>query len=539
MRTDAEHTGKSSSGAQAAAAEPTTKGLTCRGLVKSYGGVMALKGVDFDVHPGSVVGLIGENGAGKSTMSSIITGVVQPDAGEMTLDGEPYAPQDPADSLNAGVALIHQEIRMIPELSVAENIFLGRLPMRAGRVDRTKMLAEAKEALDLLGVHLDPRRPVGGLSMATQQEIEIAKAITREPRYVIFDEPSASLGAEETERVFERIRVMRERGAGVVYISHRLDEIRAVADEVVCLRDGERVAAWDTGAVSNADLVRAMVGREMVYEHNAPEPHGEDVVLEVRGLTRQGVFRGIDFDLREGEVLGFAGLVGAGRTEVVRAIAGADPADDGEVLIDGKPLRPASTRQAIAAGVVMVPEDRKGQGLHLDRTAVENISLPWERSLTEAGAVTKRKLRRVADKQKEALDIRGRMAIPVESMSGGNQQKVLLGKWLVERPRVLILDEPTRGVDVGAKMAIYEVVRKLAAEGMALIVVSSELEEVLGLSHRVLIMEGGEQQGLLTREEATAEAVMALAIPAAATIHDEEEERRQPVETPKRRKAKR
>jgi ribose transport system ATP-binding protein len=359
---------------------------------------------------------------------------------------------------------------------------------------------------------------VRGLSMAAQQEIEIAKAISRNPRYIIFDEPSASLGSDETERVFERIRAMRELGAGVVYISHRLDEIRAVADEVVCLRDGERVARWDTGRVSNQDLVHAMVGREL-REHEAPATHGDEVVLRVRDLTRDGVFEGITFELHAGEILGIAGLVGAGRTEVVRAIAGADPLDGGEIHVGGAPLARHGTRAAIAAGIAMVPEDRKGQGLHLERSAVENISLPWERSLTRGGSISSGVLRRVAEDQQGALDIRGRLGVAVKSMSGGNQQKVMLGKWLVERPRVLILDEPTRGVDVGAKMAIYDIIRRLAAEGVAVIVVSSELDEVLGLSHRVLVMAGGEQRALLGREAATAKAVMAHAV--RATSSDE------------------
>lgn len=489
-----------------------TAGLVCTGLVKEYGGVRVLKGVDITVTPSSVLGFIGENGAGKSTTSSIMTGVVRPEGGTMTLDGEQYAPSGPAEALAAGVALIHQEIRLLPQLSVAENIFLGRLPVTGARLDRRRMEGEAREALQALGVDLDPRRPVRGLPIAVQQEIEIAKAISRRPRYVVFDEPSASLGERETARVLEQIAVLRDAGAGVVYISHRLEEVRRIADEVVCLRDGERVASWATGDVPHRDLVNAMVGREFTYRHTAPQPAGDRPVLRVRGLSRRGAFDGIDFDVAAGEVLGLAGLVGAGRTEVVRAVAGVDRPDGGTVSVEDRPLRPGDARAAIAAGVVMVPEDRKGQGLNLDRTAAENITLPWEAQLVRRGLVTRRTVRATAERLGKDLDIRGRLGLPVGSMSGGNQQKVLLGKWLVRTPKVFIVDEPTRGVDVGAKMAIYRIIRDLAADGVAVVVVSSELEEVLGLAHRVLVMGGGRNRGVLTREQATPQAVMELAV---------------------------
>jgi ribose transport system ATP-binding protein len=330
-------------------------GLVCTGLTKSYAGFTVLKGIDFALPPGTVIGLIGENGAGKSTLSSLITGVRLPDSGSMTLDGLPYSPANPGEALDAGVVLIHQEIRLLPELTVAENIFLGRLPRKGGRIDRRRMQEESREALDLLGAHVDPGRPVRGLSMAVQQEIEIAKAITRKPRYIIFDEPSASLGGSETEKVLDRIRVLRDQGAGVVYISHRLDEVREVADGVVRLRDGQRVAVWDTGAVPKEQLVNAMVGREFTYAHEAPPPAHDRTVLEVRGLGRHGVFADVEFAVDAGEVLGIAGLVGAGRTETVRAIAGADRADTGEVLVDGKPVNAHNPRAAIKAGIVMVP----------------------------------------------------------------------------------------------------------------------------------------------------------------------------------------
>ena len=492
----------------------TALGLQCSNLVKNYGGTRALKSVDLTLPPGSVLGLIGENGAGKSTLNSIIAGVVRPDEGEMVLDGTPYTPSSPSDALHRGVALIHQEIRLLPELTVAENIFLGRLPMSRGRVDRARMVRESKTVLDSLGVAVDPQRRIAGLSMAVQQGIEIAKAISRKPRYVIFDEPTASLGEAEAERILEQIRALRAAGTGIIYVSHRLNEVQAIADQVVCLRDGALVARWEQGGMTEQDMINAMVGREFTFEHHAPPPRGDRVVLKLDRVSRAGAFRDISFELVEGEILGLAGLVGAGRTEVVRAIAGADRFDAGEIRVADKPVHYASPSGAMRAGIFMVPEDRKSLGLNLGRTAAENITLPWENKLTRLGMITNAVVAETGDRQKQRFDIRGRLNLPVSSMSGGNQQKVLLAKWLVEDPNVFIIDEPTRGVDVGAKMAIYEIIRSLAASGMAVIVVSSELEEVLGLSHRVLVMSKGRQCGILSREDATPARVMSLAVSA-------------------------
>ncbi|WP_104126179.1 sugar ABC transporter ATP-binding protein [Cryobacterium sp. Y57] len=493
-------------------ANEDSSGLICMGLSKSYWGVPVLKGVDITLRPGTVIGLIGENGAGKSTTSSIIAGIVEANGGSMTIDGVPYEPTRPSDALKNGVALIHQEIRMVPELSVAENIFIGRLPRRRGVIDRNRINDEAREYLELVGSQTDPRRPVAGLSIAAQQEIEIARALSREPKYIIFDEPSASLGQSETQHVFAQIAALRQRGVGIVYISHRLEEIKEVADTIVCLRDGALVGNWPASEITKEEMVKAMVGRDFVFSHRAPQPATGEVALSVTGLSKAGVFAGIDFDVHRGEIFGFAGLVGAGRTEVVRTIAGADQADAGEIKVHGEVVQIRNPRSGIDAGIAMVPEDRKGQGLNLDRTGAENITLPWEKELSSAGIITKKKVTSTANKLRDFLDIRGRLDIPVGSLSGGNQQKVLLAKWLVNEPKVLILDEPTRGVDVGAKMTIYETIRALAETGVGVIVVSSELEEVLGLSHRVLVMSGGLQRAILDRADATPEAVMALAL---------------------------
>ncbi|MGI4799571.1 MAG: sugar ABC transporter ATP-binding protein [Janthinobacterium lividum] len=487
-------------------------GLQCRGLGKQYGGTRALGGVDLLLPPGNVLGLIGENGAGKSTLNSIIAGVVRPDDGEMLIDGFAYAPQSPSDAIECGVALIHQEIRLLPELTVAENIFLGRLPLLAGRIDQARMVRESRVVLDALGVMIDPKRMVSGLSTAAQQGIEIAKAIIRKPRYVIFDEPTASVGAAESARILSQIRSLKAGGTGIIYVSHRLDEVQEIADQVVCLRDGKRVMHWSHAGVAKQDMINAMVGREFTFAHHAPPPRRDRTVLSLDRLGCTGRFSDISFDLKEGEILGFAGLVGAGRTEVVRAIAGADPYESGEIRVSGQRVQYATPSEAMRNGIFMVPEDRKTLGLNLERTAVENITLPWERKLARHGLITKGVLADIGAKQRARFDIRGRLDLPVSSMSGGNQQKVLLAKWLVEQPTVFIVDEPTRGVDVGAKMAIYEILRALAAHGIAVIVVSSELEEVLGLSHRVLVMSQGRQRGILSREEAKPERVMSLAV---------------------------
>ena len=485
--------------------------LTCERLEKSYAGDPVLKGVSFTLTAGEVVGLIGENGAGKSTLSSIIAGIVAPTGGSMTLDGQPYQPSSPHDALDQGVALIHPEIRLVPSLSVAENIFLGRLLIKGGRVDTASMVRQSREVLDLLGINIDPRRPVAGLSMAAQQSIEIAKAISRRPKYVIFDEPSASLTGHETDRVLDQIRRIKEHGVGVIYISHRLEEVRDVCSQIICLRDGNLVKSWTTGDVPQSEMVSAMVGSDFQFEHHAPDPHLDEIVLEVRNLGRKGAFSDINFTVSRGEILGIAGLVGAVRTELVRTIAGVDRYDTGEIKVEGRPVTLHSPAAAVNEGIVVVSEDRKGQGLNLGLSSAVNILQPWEKSLGRGQLITNRLLNRTAAKSRADFDIRGLTDLPVLRPSGGNQQKVLMAKWLVREPKVLILDEPTRGVDVGARMAIYEVVRNCAARGVAVIVVSSELNEVLGLSHRVLVMSAGRQREILPRSEVTSEAVMELA----------------------------
>jgi len=490
---------------------PAARGLFCCNLAKSYGKIKVLKSADLSLHPGRVTAVIGENGAGKSSLNLMIAGVIAPSSGQMWLDGMAYAPHSPMEAIARGVALIHQEMRLLPDLCVAENLFLGRLPMRGGRLDRKSMMEEAACLLASLGVTVDPRRPIRGLSVAVQQSIEIAKALLRRPRYVIFDEPTASLGESEAMRIFEQIQKLKEADVGILYVSHRLSEIQQLADEVICLRDGELVAEWREMPVAKQDMINAMVGREFTFEHRAPPPKGKNTVLKAHQISKYGVFENISFELMEGEILGLAGLVGAGRSDVVRSLAGADRLDGGDVWVAGRQVQFKTPKDAIEAGVVMVCEDRKGLGLNLDRSAADNITLPWEKTLVSGGMLWPTTVEKIGNEQRERFDIRGLMHLPVGSMSGGNQQKVLLAKWLVREPKVFIIDEPTRGVDVGAKMAIYGIICNLAASGVAVIVVSSELEEVLGLSHRVLVMSKGRQRGLLSRQEATPERVMTLA----------------------------
>ncbi len=487
--------------------------LTCQGLTKTFPGTRALTDVDLTVGAGEVVALLGENGAGKSTLMKILGGVYTPDAGTMSFDGQPYAPQRPADAIAVGIGTIHQEMSLLPELSITENVLLGRLPTRSsGAIDRAAARATVTACLARVGLRVDPATPVRRLSVAQQQQVEIAKALSLDARVLLLDEPTASLGDEESEALFALIDDLRAQGVGFIYISHRLAEIATVADRIIVLRDGARVAAFDRGDVPVENLVEAMVGRAVDQVFPDPPAHTGEVVMKVTDLAREGVFEGIDFELHRGEILGIAGLVGAGRTEVVRALFGADPPTAGTIEIDGRVWRLRRPEDAVRAGIVLVPEDRKGQGLVLGLSVQDNLALPSLEELAERGAVTRGVLRRLADRTAARLEIRGRPTQPARTLSGGNQQKVVIGKWLERRPRIVLFDEPTRGVDVGAKAAIYEVITELAAAGVACVVVSSELPEVLGLAHRVLVMSEGRQTGVLERHEADEEAVMTLAV---------------------------
>ncbi|MGO1769223.1 MAG: sugar ABC transporter ATP-binding protein [Microbacterium sp.] len=487
-------------------------GLIVRGARKVYPGTVALDGVDLDVGPGELVALLGENGAGKSTLSAIIAGVTQATEVSMTWRGEPYAPADPREAIARGIGLIHQETRLLPELTVAENVAVGRWPLTGGFLDERRMRRRAMEQLERLGFSGRPDQLVSELSVAAQQQVEIAKALLLDANLLILDEPTASLGADETNALFETVRQLKAEGMSFIYVSHRLSEIRRIADRIVVLRDGAQVASHERGDVEPDELVREMVGRsvERLFP-DIPEPT-DDVVLEVSSLTsRAGLFEDVSFEVRAGEILGIAGIVGAGRTEIVRAVSSADPHVTGTVRVNGKPVPHRHPEDAIRRGIVLIPEDRKQQGLVLEQSIEDNIALPSLREIGSGGWVSAKSVRALAQRVEARLGVKGRAFDPASSMSGGNQQKVVIGKWLERGPRVIILDEPTRGIDVGARAAIYEVIAEMAREGAAIVVVSSDLDEVLGLAHRVLVVAEGAVRGVLPREEATAERVMGLA----------------------------
>ncbi len=492
--------------------ESPHNGLFVNGLCKSYGPVQVLADASFEVRPGEVVALLGENGAGKSTVSNIIAGSIRPDAGTIIWRGKSYSPASPAAAIDAGVGMIHQELKLLPDLSVAENVYVGRLPMRGGRIDRAEMNAKASAQLKRLGLDVSPERKVRTLRIAAQQQVEIAKALTLNAELLIFDEPTAALGGEETELLFQQIRKLKAEGMSFIYISHRLDEIAQIADRVVVMRDGRIVARHERADIPVRTVVEQMVGRsvERMFPHLSPPR--EETLLEVENLSSpEKSFNNVSFSVKAGEILGIAGLIGAGRTELVRAIAGADPISSGSVRVAGQTVHLSGPAAAIKAGVVLVPEDRKAQGVVLDQTIGENLAFGNFDHVAPKGWVFPKAVQKFAEAGISRLGVKGKPNQAVSKLSGGNQQKVIIAKWVSRPPKVFILDEPTRGIDVGARAAIYDVIADLARSGMAVVVVSSDLEEVLGLSHRVLVLSRGRQRGILDRSEASNVAVMELA----------------------------
>ncbi|MEP6563859.1 MAG: sugar ABC transporter ATP-binding protein [Mesorhizobium sp.] len=493
-------------------AESPHLGLSVSGLCKSYGPVQVLADASFEVRPGEVVALLGENGAGKSTVSNIIAGSTKPDAGTIIWRGKPYSPASPAEAIDAGVGMIHQELKLLPDLSVAENVYVGRLPMRGGRIDRAAMNALASAQLNRLGLDVSPERKVRTLRIAAQQQVEIAKALTLNAELLIFDEPTAALGGEETELLFQQIRKLKAEGMSFIYISHRLDEIAQIADRVVVMRDGRIVARHERADIPVRTVVEQMVGRSVERMFPPLSEPGSETLLEVENLSSpEKSFNNVSFSVRAGEILGIAGLIGAGRTELVRAIAGADPISSGSVRVAGKTVHLTGPAAAIKAGVVLVPEDRKAQGVVLDQTIGENLAFGNFDHVAPNGWVFPKAVQKFAEAGISRLGVKGNPGQAVSKLSGGNQQKVIIAKWVSRPPKVFILDEPTRGIDVGARAAIYDVIADLARSGMAVVVVSSDLEEVLGLSHRVLVLSRGRQRGILDRSEASNVAVMELA----------------------------
>ncbi|TDE08618.1 sugar ABC transporter ATP-binding protein [Jiangella asiatica] len=487
--------------------------LAVEGVTKVFPGVTALDGVGFEVRPGEVHALVGENGAGKSTLVRVLGGVHGPDLGTMTLDGAPYAPQDPAEALAAGVRIVHQELSVLPNLTVAENLFLERLPRRFGVVDFRQANRDATDLLARVGLDVSPRTRMGELSVAQTQLVEIARALAARARLLVLDEPTATLTAHETRRLFEIVRDLRSMGTAVVYISHHLDEIFQVCDRVTVLRNGRHVGTHPVGDLTSADLVRLMVGREFADDHPFPgDVTPGEVVLAVDGLGVRGLDATVSFDVRAGEIVGVAGLVGAGRTETMRALFGADRADGGTVTVGGRRVTIRRPRDAVRAGISFATEDRKAQGLILPMGGDVNITLAALRKVTRGGL-----LRRDAERaQAAAMASRMRVKAPdittaVGTLSGGNQQKVVLARWLYRDARVLIMDEPTRGIDVGARHEIYAIVAELARQGRAIVMVSSDLPELIGMCHRILVFSRGRVVGDVPRAEFDHERLLSLA----------------------------
>ena len=504
-------------------AQSTLPLLRMEGISKQFPGVQALRHVNLDVHPGECLGLVGENGAGKSTLMKILSGVYVPDEGQLVLDGQPVSLSSPRQAQALGISIIYQEFNLMPNLSVAENIFIGREPNTAGLVRWRAMHRQTQTLLDQLGVVLRPDATVRELGVADQQMVEIAKALSHNARLVIMDEPTSALSQKEVAALLDIIRGIKARELGVIFITHRLEEVFSICDRVTVLRDGQNVGDLPIGGATPERVVQLMVGRSLddLFQKDAAVVESEaKPVLEVRGLSRTGTVRDataivledVSLTLRGGEIVGLAGLVGSGRTELARAVFGADPFDRGEVLIDGRPVTIRSPRDAIRHGIGLVPEDRKLQALILRLAVRENVSLAALSDLTTHGFVRSRAERRRTREFVETLHIRTpSLEQRVINLSGGNQQKVVIAKWLSLRPKILIMDEPTRGVDIGAKAEVHHLMNQLARSGVAILMISSELPEVLGMADRVLVMRQGRIAGELSRAEATQEGIMALA----------------------------
>ncbi len=472
-----------------------------------------MKGVSLSVNPGEVLAVIGENGAGKSTLMKILAGVQVPDSGELLLDGNARRIGSVQEALSHGIALIHQELNLAETLDVGANIFLGREPRRFGLIDSSQITREAARVLQQVGLGVSPDMLVSNLTIGQQQLVEIAKALSINARILIMDEPTSSLSGHEAQNLLNLIRELRGRGVGIVYISHRLGEVHGLADRVEVLRDGENAGHLSRTEISHGAMVKLMVGRELsqFYPHQGHAVG--DVALEVRGLRTQAhPEQAVSFSIRAGEVVGMAGLVGAGRTEVLESLFGIAPPLAGEVLVAGQVVQNDSPRSAMQAGLALVPEDRKHDGLVLEMGVRENLSLATLHRDQRSGFLNKAKERALCEEMIPAMRIKTpNTEQPVQFLSGGNQQKVVIGKWLATRPKVLLLDEPTRGVDIGAKQEIYRLMEELASRGVAVLFVSSDLEEILGMSDRTLVLHEGRLSGELSRSELSEEAVMQLA----------------------------
>ncbi|SEC08015.1 monosaccharide ABC transporter ATP-binding protein, CUT2 family [Pseudomonas saponiphila] len=480
---------------------------------KGFPGVVALSDVQLRVRPGTVLALMGENGAGKSTLMKIIAGIYQPDAGELRLKGRPVVFDTPLAALQSGIAMIHQELNLMPHMSIAENIWIGREQLNGLRlIDHRAMHRCTAQLLERLRIDLDPEERVGNLSIAERQMVEIAKAVSYDSDVLIMDEPTSAITDKEVAHLFSIIADLKAQGKGIIYITHKMNEVFAIADEVAVFRDGAYIGLQRADSLDGDSLISMMVGRELSQLFPQREKPVGELLLKVRDLRLDGVFDGVSFDLHAGEILGIAGLIGSGRTNVAETLFGITPCDAGEIILDGQPLRIGDPHRAIEKGFALLTEDRKLSGLFPCLSVLENMEVAVLPHYAGGGFVQQKALRALCEDMCKKLRVKTpSLEQCIDTLSGGNQQKALLARWLMTNPRILILDEPTRGIDVGAKAEIYRLIAFLASEGMAVIMISSELPEVLGMSDRVMVMHEGELMGILDRSEATQERVMQLA----------------------------
>lgn len=486
--------------------------LELKNITKEYPGVKALNHVSLEFHTGEVHALMGENGAGKSTLIKTISGAIKPNGGKIIFEGKEYEEMTPVLSQKLGIGVIYQEFNLVPELSIAENVFLGRKLTKGISINRKVMYEKADELMKSFGIDVDVRKPVKTLTVAYQQLVEIAKTISNDVKVLIMDEPSAPLTNREIDAMFDIIEKLKARGIAIIYISHRMEEIFKISDKISVMRDGEYVGTKLTKETSRPELIQMMVGRELKEQFpEAKSPIGE-VALEVKNLSTPTLLKNVNLSVRSGEILGLAGLVGAGRTETARAIFGADPISSGEIYVHGEKVRIQKPQDAIDKGIAYIPEDRKKHGVLLEMSIRENTSFIALKSISKAGVVNKSKDRKLAEEYIEKLRIKTpSMEQLSKNLSGGNQQKVVLAKSLASNSNIIIFDEPTRGIDVGAKQEIYHLMRSLAQDGMAIIMISSEMPELLGMSDRIIVMHEGEVMGEVAGQEATQEVILEYA----------------------------
>jgi len=484
-----------------------------KNIHKYFPGVHALDDANLEVRTGEVHALLGENGAGKSTLMKVLGAIYKPDEGQIFIDGNPVTMQNIRDAKRYGISIIHQELLLLPEMTIADNIFIGTKPNSYGFVSRKKLESEAQKLLDQLNIGLDSRALVSTLSVAQQQIVEIVKAISFNARIIVMDEPTSSLSQNEINMLFDIIHRLKNSGVAIIYISHKLNELFTISDRITVMRDGKTISTVNTKEVTDDELIRMMVGRELSDYYTRSDFEKGDIVLSVKNLNKQGVFKDIDFDLRKGEILGFAGLVGAGRTELMHAIFGIDTYDSGDITLNGKKIHIRTPKDAIRAGIALVPENRKEHGLILKNSVGFNMTLAVLKEFIKGISVNRKKESGIMDTYRQSLAIKTPSYDQlVSNLSGGNQQKVVVSKWLAAKPSVLIMDEPTRGIDVGAKSELYAIMNELTLNGMSIIMVSSEMQEVIAMSDRICVMNNGTIRAILEKKDFSQEKILSYAM---------------------------